>query len=112
MYFSDRYDHQQAVVDSEAQVSVISRIFYDSLSCRPRPVEPIRLKGASASGVMVGCWVDGVELDLGDGHGNNNMTLYVVDITDNCILVLDYLKAGEAVIDLSQGVLVVNGTIV
>ena len=35
--------------------------------------------------------------------------MYVADITDNCILGLDYLKASEAVIDLSQGVLVVSG---
>ena len=45
----------EAVVDSGAHVSVLSRRFYDSLSCRPRPVESIRLKGASASGVIVGC---------------------------------------------------------
>ena len=57
----------EAVVDSGAQVSVLSRKFYDSLSCRPKPVESIRLKGASAPGVMVGCRVDGVEVDLGDG---------------------------------------------
>ena len=56
------------------------------------------------------CRVDGVEVDLGDRHGNYRMTMYVADITDNCILDLDYLKAREAVIDLSQGVLV--GTIV
>ena len=49
----------EAVVDSGAQVSVLSRRFYDSLSCRPRPVESIRLKGTSASGVMVGCRVNG-----------------------------------------------------
>ena len=102
----------EAVVDSGTQVSVLSRKFYDSLSCRPKPVESIRLKGASASGVMVGCRVDGVEVDLGDGHGNYSMTMYVANITDNCILGLDYLKARKAVIDLSQGVLVVNDTIV
>ena len=43
----------EAVVDSGSQVPVLSRIFYDSLSCRPIPVESIRLKSASASGVMV-----------------------------------------------------------
>ena len=63
-------NYVEAVVDSGAQLSVLSRKFYDSLSCRPKPVESIRLKGASASGVMVGCRVDGVEVDLGDGHGN------------------------------------------
>ena len=102
----------EAVVVSVAQDSVLSRRFYDSLSCRPSLVESIRLKGASASGVMVGCKVDGVEVDLGDGHGNYSMTMYVANITDNCILGLDYLKARKAVIDLSQGVLVVNDTIV
>ena len=40
------------------------------------------------------------------------MTMYVANITDNCILGFDYLKARKAVIDLSQGVLVVNDTIV
>ena len=61
---------------------------------------------------MVGCRVDGVEVDLGDGHGNYSMTMYVANITDNCILGLDYLKAGKAVIDLCQRVLVVNDAIV
>ena len=97
-----------AVVDSGAQVSR----FYDSLSCRPGPVESIRLEVASASGVMVGCRVDGLEVDLGDGHENYSMTMYVANIIDNCILGLDDLKARKAVIDLSQGVLVVNETIV
>ena len=97
----------EAVVDSGVQVSVLSRIFYDSLRCRPRPVESIRLKGASASGVMVGCRVDGVDVD----HGHYSMTMYVADNTDNCIIGFDHLKAREAVIDLNQGVLVVNGTI-
>ena len=60
----------EAVVDSGIQVSVLSRRFYDSLNCRPRPVESIRLKGAFASGVMVGCWVDGVEVYLGENLGN------------------------------------------
>ena len=102
----------EAVVDSGAQVSVLSRKFYDSLIWRPKPVESIRLKGASASGVLVGCRVDGVEVDLGYDHGNYSMTMYVANITDNCILGLDYPKARKAVIDLSQGVLVVNDTIV
>ena len=53
-----------------------------------------------------------MEVDLGDGHGNYSIAMYVSDITNNCILGLEYLKAREAVIDLSQGELVVNGTIV
>ena len=59
---------QWLIIDSGTQVSVLSRRFYDSLSCRPKPVESIRLKGASASGVLVGCRVDGVGVDIGDGH--------------------------------------------
>ena len=61
---------------------------------------------------MIGCRVDGVEVDLGDGNGNYSMTIYVANITDNCILGLDLLKALGAIIDLRQGVLVVNCTIV
>ena len=70
----------EAVIDSGAQVPVLIRRLYDSLSCRPRPVESIRLKVASASGVMVGCRVDGVEVDLGDSHGNYNMTKLLANI--------------------------------
>ena len=44
-------------------------------------------------------------------HKNYSMMTYVTYITDNYIL-MDYLKAREAVIDLSQRALVVNGTIV
>ena len=65
----------EAVVDRGAQVSVLNRKFYDSLSCSPKPVESIKLKAASR--VMVGCQVDGVEVDLGDGHGNYSMTMYL-----------------------------------
>ena len=93
IYMTINNHYVEAVVGSEAQVSVLSRRFYDSMSCRPRPVESIRLKVASASGVMVGCRIDGVEVDLVDGHGNYNMTMYVANITNNCILGLDYLKA-------------------
>ena len=79
---------EEAVVDSRAQVSVFSSLSYGRLS------------------------VNVVDVDLGDDHGNYSMTMYVADTTDNCILGLDYLKAREAVIDLSQGVLVVNCSIV
>ena len=41
-----------AVVDSGEQVSVLSRRFYDSLSCRPRSVESIRMKGVR----LLGLW--------------------------------------------------------
>ena len=37
--------------------------------CRPRRIESIRLEGASASGV------DGMDVDLGDSHGNCSMTM-------------------------------------
>ena len=78
------------------------------MSCRPSPGESIWLKGASAAGVMVGCRVDGVEADIGDGHGNYRMTMYLANITDNCIIGLHYLKTRKAFSDLSQGVFVVS----
>ena len=43
-------------------------------------------------GRLSGRWFGAVEVDLGNGHGNYSMTMYVADITDNCILGLDYLK--------------------
>ena len=30
---------------------------------------------------MVGCRVDGADVDLGDGNGNYTMAMYVADIT-------------------------------
>ena len=53
-----------------------------------------------------------MDVDLGDSQGRYSMSMYVADISDNCILRLDHLKAREAVIDVSQGILVINGTIV
>ena len=45
-----------------------------------------------------------MEMDLIYGHGNYSMAMYVADIIDNCFLGLYFLKTGEAVIDLRQGV--------
>ena len=93
----------EAVVDSGAQVSVMSRSFYDGLEDKPKVVEKIRLKGASSSGVMMGCRVDSVRVAIVDGHEGYYMTMYVADISDNCILGMDFLKARGAIIDLSRG---------
>ena len=54
--------------------------------------------------------VDGLEVDLRDGHVKYSMTINVADISENCIMGLDYLVVIDVVIDLSQAV--VNGTIV
>ena len=50
----------KAIVDSGAQVSVLSKGFYDSLCNKTLIVEKIRLKGASASGVMIASQKDDV----------------------------------------------------
>ena len=42
----------EAGVDSGAQVSVLSRNSYDSLGNKPKMLEGIRLRDASASGLM------------------------------------------------------------
>ena len=34
--------------------------------------------------------------DLAYGQGNYNMTMYVADIRDQCIIGVDYLKTREA----------------
>ena len=102
----------EAVVNSGAQVSVLSKNFYDSLDNKPKMLETIRLKGASASGLMSGCRVDKVDVDLGYGLGSYSMPMYVADINDDCILGLDYLKTRGAVIDLGRVVLEVEGLLV
>ena len=93
----------EAVVDSGAQVSVLSKGFYDSLSDKPPIAEKIRLKGASASGVMIASRIDDVCVGLCGVR--NKQSMYVADINDKCILGLDYLKTNKAVIDLDKGVL-------
>ena len=93
-------------------VSVLSKHFYDSLDNKHKMLEVIRLKGASATGLMSGCRVDKVDVDLGYGLGSNIMPIYVADINDDCILGLDYPKARGAVIDLGRGVLEVEGLLV
>ena len=99
----------EAVVDSGAQVSVLSKSFYDSLDNKPEMLAEIHLKGASA-----GCRVDTEDADVGHGIGRYIMPMYVADINDACILDLDYLKVRSrgAVIDLGRRVLEVDGLLV
>ena len=61
---------------------------------------------------MSDCRVDKVDVDLGYGIGSYSMPMYVVDINDDCILGVDYLKARGAVIDMGRGVLEVEGLLV
>ena len=96
----------EAVVDSEAQVSVLSKGFYDSLGDKPPITEKIRLIGASASGVMIASRIDDVCVGLCGVQ--NKQSMYVADINDKCILGLDYLKTNKAVIDLDKGVLLLG----
>ena len=67
------YRSVEAVVDSGAHVYILSKNCNDSLDLKNKMLETIRLKGASASGLMSGCRVDKVDVDLAYGQGSYSM---------------------------------------
>ena len=50
-----------------------------------------------------------VDLKLQLGNLTTHHTFYLADITDECILSMDYLKPVEAVLDLGEGLMTIGG---
>ena len=96
-----------AVIDSGAQVSVISQEFHSSFkSTLGRFSHSVNLKTAGIDDFMKASLLN--DIQIGIGAETFNWKLYVAPITDQCIIGLDFLKATGAVIDLENGTLTLN----
>ena len=91
----------EEVIDSRAQVSVVSRNFWKSMG-RGEVVDTVKLKGATQDIMMAGV-VERVDIETGDVR--RNIKVFVADISDDCIFGLDRMKQFQMVVDLNKGVI-------
>ncbi|VDI47032.1 Hypothetical predicted protein [Mytilus galloprovincialis] len=88
------------VIDTAAQVSVISKTFFDQLTYKPKIKGNIILKGAGACSEINAGIAENVNLDIGSSTVKWDMV--VAEITDNLILGIDFLESQKAIIDLTD----------
>ena len=89
-----------ALVDSGAQVTVISHEMYNSLKNPPKITEKVLLKTATKDTGFEGHYVPRATLTFGEL--NFSCSLHVGPITDSFILGLDFLLPVQSVIDLGR----------
>ena len=93
----------EAVIDCGAQVTVIRRDWVQRWLGNLALSDSFQLKGASEHGSMSAMRADKVSINL-DGV-TVSIPVYVADISDDCILGLDWIRANKATIDFEHGVL-------
>ena len=92
----------EAVIDCGAQVTVIQRKWMESRLNDVILSESVKLKGASEHGIMQASKAEDVSIDL--GGSKVSLPVYVADISDDCILGLDWIRANKVTIDFEHGV--------
>ena len=92
----------EAVIDSGAQVTVVSRRLWDVVGKRA-VIDTVRLKGATQDTMMADI-VGNVEIEAGGVRRGTK--IFVADITDDC------MKLFKMVVDLNKGVVGVGHSVV
>ena len=95
-----------AIIDSAAQVTVISEQFFKTLKHQPEILETVYLKGAGHDHHMSATFARDVFLTLGE-H-TYKWDIYIAPISDDFILGLDFMAKHKAVVDLEGNNFVVN----
>ena len=99
-----------AVVDTAAQVTVLSKDFAVGLGISLTGADKVLLKGAAKEGSMVASIVKGIKLAI--GKSVFQWDVYVAPITDDIILGLDFLVANECVVDLKSSAVIIEGEVI
>ena len=89
-----------AVVDSAAQVTVVSQATWKKMRRPQKATETVLLQGAAQDSEMEAQVVKDVCLGIG-GH-DHRWTVYIAPIHDNMILGLDFLRAVGCTVDLAR----------
>lgn len=97
-----------AVVDTAAQVTVVSRRIWNQLRRPPPTPETVILHGAEVGSRMEAKLAKQVHLDIGGQV--HRWDIHVAPIQDDLILGLDFLRAKGCTLDLQQDVVRVSGT--
>ena len=97
-------DHAtKAVIDTAAQVTLVSEDLFGQIKPTFNVTDSIRLWEAGKNTVMVAKKVEQVPIQL--GRSSYLWDVYVAPISDNCILGIDFLVAHDGKIDLGNKIL-------
>ena len=102
MYVPIKVGNKQvsAVIDSGAQVSVISEKLFECSSDKPKLTNTVFIRGIGTTNRIRARVVENIPLKIGSINMNWNML--VADVTDTLILGLDFLEGNKVVIDHGQ----------
>jgi hypothetical protein len=89
-----------AVIDSGAQVSVISEKLFECSSDKPKLTDTVFIRGIGTTNRIRARVVENILLKIGSINMNWNML--VADVKDTLILGLDFLDGNKGVIDHGQ----------
>lgn len=99
-----------AVVDTAAQVTIISQDFAASMAKPLRLSDNIQCKNAENNNWMEGRWAKNVRFTI--GRKQYKINVVVAPITDNVILGLDFLKEHKAVVNLKDNNLILGKEVI
>lgn len=98
----------RAIVDTAAEVTLISDKVYQSLAHKPPIVRNVQLMAAGREMSMQGFIVGPVRLKIGNRWYEENV--YVAPIEQDMLLGFDILRnRGQAVLDMGRGILLFDG---
>ena len=100
----------QAVIDTAAQVTVISDRIFKKMKCQPQVQEDVILKDATALNNIPAQLVKSVNFILGDHIYNWNS--YVAPLSDEVILGIDFLKENQGIVNLVDNQLTLNNKVI
>ena len=98
----------EAVIDSGAQVTVVSRRLWNVVG-KGAVIDTVKIKGATQDTMMADI-VENVEIEAGGVRRGTK--IFVADISDDCIFGLDCMKLFKMVVDLNKGVVGVGHSVV
>lgn len=101
-----RYKLATAVVDTGAQITIMSIRLFESLKW-PMKLDMVCLTGLDPDKKINGYRVEGVDLTI--GGNTNNMTIYIAPTADDLLLGLDFMVSYKVDILVSKNILVLGG---
>ena len=99
-----------AVIDSAAQVTVVSEDLCEHFKQQLPYCEPVKLRGAAKEGFMLARFLKGVEISIGGEV--YKWDVYVAPITDDLILGLDFVLGYQCSVDFRSRVLTIGSKVI
>ena len=100
----------QAVIDTAAQVTVVSERIFQDMTPQPLVVEEVILKDATAINNIPAKVVKSISVRLGKQFYDWN--IYVASLADEVILGIDFLKENKGIVNLQSNQVTINDEII